>query len=841
MHNRIFLITVFYFLSVTLVLSQKSETDSLKSLLASTVNIAEKHDILLSLARKLKESDFNESIFYVDQAVELADNLGKPLLKANSLLLKAEIYDYHRKTQDAVGFAAQALSIYESSGDKKGICHTSNNLSGFNYLLYNGDEAIRDAERALQAATELKADTLQADAYFNMGNGYYRNNDYNKALEYHEKSLQIAEEISDKRRIGKSAHRLGILRFDTGEFQRSVEHYQRAIEIRKVLNDDLGAAYSLANMANAYTQLGKYEEAISSYKEAGDYFRENGHKRGTANTLLGMAAIYETLKEYTTALEALQEYLNIYIEVNSPRDIANAYNNLGILHNNMLADSLRTLYGNDFQDSIYLQKIKVEIPAAKEAMKYHTLALEKRREINDTREIGASLLNLGSTYFTVNDFVRAREIYQEWLSLSDVIANDDQSSSINQALGKIYKAEGDIDKAIEYYYTALKYARKISKRVYLKDISEELAELHERKGNYKRAYEYHRMFSSYKDSLFTDESRRIIHEMQVKYETDAKEKENQLLRKDQLISDAKLKQQKYTIYFFIFVIAGVIAFVVMLIRQNAARKRANLELERRNKLITEQKKEITDSIQYASRIQNAILPPAELINKYLPERFIIYRPRDIVSGDFYWLTEKNNRITIMIADCTGHGVPGAFMSMLGIAFLNEIVSKKSDLSAGDILNELRNHVIHSLHQTGREGESQDGMDVALMILDKNKMTVEFAGANNPLFIYRNSELIELKADKMPIGIHIRVEQPFTNQIENIRKGDMLYAFSDGFPDQFGGPDGKKFMIKNFKKVLEEIHLKPMTEQKARLDETLDNWMANTNQIDDILVMGIRIN
>lgn len=819
---------------------QGSVTDSLRLLMEKTTDEEEKLELLIKLIIPAGESDFNLGIQYADQAVTLSELLNNSLKKAESLLLKGMIFSLYRKNQEAIGFAAQALTIYEAERDKAGVSRACNELSKFNYYLYNAEEAIRQAEKALQSAVDIGNDTLQAAAWFHLGNGYYRKNDYLKALEYHEKSLSSSEHIGHKRGIAHSTHRLGILRFDTGEFQKSVEYYLRAIEIRKELNDNLGTAYSLANLANAYTQMGNYQDAISSYKEAGDYFRENNHKRGIANTLLGMAAIYETLKEYSTALEALQEYLNIYIEEKSPRDIANAYNNLGILYNNMLGDTLMNLYGNDYHDSIFVNKLKIDLPSASEALRYHQLALSQRREINDTREIGVSLLNLGSTYYTLNDFVKAREIYQEWLNLSDIIANDDQTSSINQALGKIYKAEAEYETAISYFYKAMQLAKKISKKTYLRDISAELAELYEKTGNYKKAYEYHNMYAAYKDSLHTDESRRLIHEMQVKYETDAKEKENQLLRKDQLISEVKLKQQKNAIYFFVFVIIVVVTFVGMLIKQNAARKKANHELEISNKLITEQKKEITDSIQYASRIQNAILPPDEIIDRFLPERFIIYRPRDIVSGDFYWLTENNGRVIVMIADCTGHGVPGAFMSMLGVAFLNEIVSKNPKISASEVLDQLREKVIQSLHQTGREGESQDGMDVSMFIIDKNKNEIEFSGANNPLFIFRNSELIELKADKMPIGIHTRVGLFFTNHRQKLEPGDMIYAFTDGFPDQFGGPFGKKYMIKNFKHTLELIHSKPMAEQKSYLENSLDNWMVNANQIDDILVMGVRI-
>jgi serine phosphatase RsbU (regulator of sigma subunit) len=228
------------------------------------------------------------------------------------------------------------------------------------------------------------------------------------------------------------------------------------------------------------------------------------------------------------------------------------------------------------------------------------------------------------------------------------------------------------------------------------------------------------------------------------------------------------------------------------------------------------------------------------MQKLLPEQFIIYRPRDIVSGDYYWITEKNNKVILMIADCTGHGVPGAFMSMLGVAYLNEIVSKYENLTTDLILNELRKQVIHSLHQTGKEGESQDGMDVSLCIIDKDSLELQFSGANNPIMIFRKEEMIELRADKMPIGIHTVLDQPFTRKELQLQKGDMLYAFSDGYPDQFGGPQGKKFMIRNFKKLLSHIHALDVSEQKAMLEKTLDDWMADYSQIDDILVMGVRV-
>ncbi len=265
------------------------------------------------------------------------------------------------------------------------------------------------------------------------------------------------------------------------------------------------------------------------------------------------------------------------------------------------------------------------------------------------------------------------------------------------------------------------------------------------------------------------------------------------------------------------------------------------EIEEQRDMIAEQNKNITDSIEYARRIQTAILPPGDYVKELLPQRFILFLPRDIVSGDFYWLTKLNKRIISVAADCTGHGVPGGFMSMLGIAFLNEIVNKSpDDVTAAEILNQLRDQVIASLHQTGKSGEAQDGMDISLFILDWENNSLEFAGANNPLIIIRNNEMIEIKGDKMPIGIHDRANQPFTNHVVKLEDNDVIYTFSDGFQDQFGGPKGKKYMIKRLKQLLLDIHQKSMSEQVEILLMELEEWQGSFERVDDIIVMGVQI-
>lgn len=257
-------------------------------------------------------------------------------------------------------------------------------------------------------------------------------------------------------------------------------------------------------------------------------------------------------------------------------------------------------------------------------------------------------------------------------------------------------------------------------------------------------------------------------------------------------------------------------------------------------IVREQNKKIEDSILYAKRIQSAVLPPNRFIQHLLSEHFIFYQPRDIVSGDFYWTKQVDNKVFIAAADCTGHGVPGALMSMLGITFLNEIVNKTSNIHANEILNELRIHIISSLRQTGSTGESRDGLDIALCIIDYENQILEYSGANNPLYLIRNKELLETKADRMPIGIHRKAKESFQNNIIKLQKDDLIYIFSDGFVDQFGGPEGRKYLSANFKKLLLNNCSKTLNEQKIIIERSFDEWKDDRKQLDDILVIGFKI-
>lgn len=336
----------------------------------------------------------------------------------------------------------------------------------------------------------------------------------------------------------------------------------------------------------------------------------------------------------------------------------------------------------------------------------------------------------------------------------------------------------------------------------------------------------------------------------------------------------KIDKQRMYIIYFIALILILVAFAIFIYRNYKIKKKINQELEEkneaileRNEEITQQKEEIlaqrdeieeqrdeiqkqnnaiTDSIMYARRIQNAILPRKDSLNEIFKDYFIFYLPRDIVSGDFYWATKKNGKTIVVVSDCTGHGVPGAFMSMLGVSFLNEIVAKSDLSSAALILEELRSMVKTTLSQTGRKDEAKDGMDMVLCIFDETNRKMQFAGANNPIYLIRDKELVKYNPDKMPIGIFI-IDQPFTNKEIELKENDSIYMFTDGYVDQFGGVKGKKYNSKNLKELLVDISEKPMSQQKNHIKERYYNWISDKNQpegkhaqVDDILVFGIKI-
>ncbi len=620
------------------------------------------------------------------------------------------------------------------------------------------------------------------------------------------------------------------------------------------LNFKKGVAYALKYIGMGNYYQGKYPETINYWKQSLATFESINDSTGVANMLNNIGAVYNNVGDDARALELYLKSLKISEEINDSLRLLTAMINIGL---------------------IYLKK-----PATLDkAGQYSLEALRLSEKLGDLDAIGTASVNLGEVYFEKGDYPMALafyeqsleafeksktgnvpytlsnigKVYTKWGNYNEAIKYQQQAFDMAKkldakldmtqtllGLAGTYKQKGDIESAFAYFKQAQQMAQEIGATYELREAYKGLALSYAEISDYKNAFLYQNLVTSIMDTIFSENTQKQINLLQITYETEAMERENVILKRDVELKESRNQQQRLVIYLFILGFVFITIFIIFFIRAYNQKHKTNLELEQKNVLITEQKKEITASIEYARKIQNAMLTPGDFIESLLPERFILYRPRDIVSGDFYWLTKKKDKIICAVADCIGHGVPGAFMSMLGIALLNEIVSKNVDFSANEILDELRILLIKSLRQTGREGEILDGIDIILLILDLEQRTVEFAGAHNSFFLLRDGEINEYKADQMPIGIQTIINVPFTKKLIQLKKGDVLYASTDGFTDQFGGPKGKRFMLKNFKILLGEIYDKSMDEQKEFLTNTLDDWMAETSQIDDILVMGIRI-
>lgn len=373
-------------------------------------------------------------------------------------------------------------------------------------------------------------------------------------------------------------------------------------------------------------------------------------------------------------------------------------------------------------------------------------------------------------------------------------------------------------------------------------------------GDFGNGYLHYNIYLRLKDSLLSNENINIVQNLNVKYETEKKELQ---IKSQSFEIETKEKQNKQKSLIILFgalalgvtVFFAVLAFInyrktkkanLIIENQKAEVETKNEEISHQKELVEEKQKEIIDSITYARRIQQAVLTGEDVWKKISKEYFILFKPKDIVSGDFYWAyNTPNGRSVFVLADCTGHGVPGGFMSMLGNSFLNEIVVENKIFKADEILNRLRAKIIAALEQKGQT-EQKDGMDMSLCVWNKMDNTLEFAGANNPLWLLRDREIEEYKADKMPIGTYTDQLKPFSSTVISLQKGDIIYLATDGYADQFGGPNGKKLKYKTLLASLLQNSEAPMEIQKSRLEEIFVSWMGEQDQVDDVSLIGIKV-
>ena len=576
--------------------------------------------------------------------------------------------------------------------------------------------------------------------------------------------------------------------------------------------------------------------------------------------MLNIANIYNEQKYYDEALEYYSQAKINFETVGDSVGLAMCYNNIGNLLKEKADHNIDTLkQSKNYTENDSIQIIKDYLSSKK----YIDSAIFINEKLKDSVNLTSNYGNRAQILHKLKRYNEAAYEYQKALNLAERLNDKRQICIILQSAGDLFILTKNYRKALDYYMESLELAIELDLTELQQNNYESLSEVYEIYGNFREALKNYKLFVEKQDILFNESSQKTIRQMKEIYESEKKQEQLEKFAALDEAQRATIKQQK-TVNIAIGIGAiFLLAFLVFAFMQIRIIKRENVllneqniqinqqkeeieaqrdEIQAQRDLVMKQKEEITDSIHYAQRIQKAVLPSDTLANEILPEHFILFRPRDIVSGDFYWMTKKNDRIITVAADCTGHGVPGAFMSMLGVSFLNEIVNKLDYPEAHTILNHLRDYVKTTLDQTGKKDEAKDGMDISLTIYDFKKKTLEYAGAYNPLYIFRKGEeeVIEYKADKMPIGIYIKEKESFTKNTIKLKPGDTIYTFSDGFVDQFGGEHGRKFMSKPFKALLMSMQNKPMAEQKEILNKTFDDWRGEIAQIDDVIIIGVRI-
>jgi tetratricopeptide (TPR) repeat protein len=681
-------------------------------------------------------------------------------------------------------------------------------LSGLAFALYssNPDTTILLAQQAEELALKQGWPKGVANAYNIQGIAYSVKGDYVKGLGYYDKALRLYEEQHNKVGAARVLGNMGLDYSFQSDYTKALEYDLKGLKIVEALGNKRLVANALGNIGLLYNYQKDYDKALEYGTRALDMWKETGNKHGElisinviGNAYFGKLDYGPALKYYQDALVLAKELADKRAEAINMGNIGNIYYGKGIL--------AKKQHKKAECDSLY-----------KEALNYDLDALKIEQEMGNKESQGNTLSNIGSIYLENKEFKEA-EVYLKEAIVVDSIA-------------------GALDN--------------------LKEPETYMSQLYEETGRPVLALEYYKRAMAIKDSLFNIDKNKALTKKELTYEFEkqqaaAKAEQD---KKDALALADKRKQQIViwsTIggLLLVLVFAGFILRSLRITRkQKQVIEVKNKETEEQKKVIEEKNKDIIDSINYAKRLQDAILPPLSLVQKYLPQSFVLYKPKDIVAGDFYWMEKAGDSILIAACDCTGHGVPGAMVSVVCSNALNRTVKEFKITEPGKILDKVRELVLETFEKS--ENNVQDGMDISLCSITPltpgegvNWVRLQWSGAYNSLWYIPSSkgegqgEVVEVPADKQPIGKTDNAK-PFTLHTLNLNKGDCVYLFTDGYADQFGGPNGKKFKYKQLHDLLLANSKKAMDEQKIIIESTINEWKGKLEQVDDILIMGIRV-
>ncbi|MBN8701802.1 MAG: tetratricopeptide repeat protein [Bacteroidetes bacterium] len=683
------------------------------------------------------------------------------------------------------------------------------------------DAAYKEAYEALQLSEKIEFKKGVRIATQAMAEAFLYKGDYKSSLNYYNKVIKLCYDNNTIESLVSAQTGVADVYMNEGNYDKAIQTLNYILSNYKEIITTNQKIICYNYLASSYYYKSDYQNALSNYIQSANIAEQTKDKAAQSQGLLNIGNIYLAQKLYTNAQKYYQEALKLNKEIKDERDIALCYNNIGLTYQHL----------NEYD----------------KALENHFMSLELKKKLNDRKGVAKSLNNIGAIYTIKQKYDEALKLYNEAIEIHEEIGNASGVAKMQLNIGSTLIKKGKSSQAFNYLEKSLVYFKEINNKDLQQRCYEELSTAAYTAGDYKKSYQYLEKSVALKDSIYEEENASIIAEMQTKYDTDKKEKEIALLTTEQELKNSKIKQQLYINIGIAILLLAALLGGAFIFRNYKQKQKINVQLAEtiiKQQLTEEELRhkndDITASIKYAKKIQEAILPKTEKISEILPESFILYKPKDIVSGDFYWFYDKNEVYSfIAAADCTGHGVPGAFMSMIGNNILNQIVGESVVTNPSFILNNLHDEITKALKQNIPGSESRDGMDIALCRINKRTKQIDFAGANRPLYVIKNNILSEIAPTKQPIGGGHIERVPFVNQTLQMEKGDIVYMSSDGYADQFGGALGKKYMTKNFKRFISEIAYLPMPIQKEKLNNEIEEWKGDKEQIDDILVIGVK--
>lgn len=672
-------------------------------------------------------------------------------------------------------------------------------------------------------ATTLPADTQKVNVLFDISFAYV-NIDPNLSIDYAKEGLKIAQKEKSPRHIASMCNVLAVGYSVKSDFLKALSFFENALMISNALNDKAGSARFLGNIGNVYWNMSDFPKSLDFQLRSLKLKEELGNKEGVAKTYGNIANIYNSLGDKDKSLFYNLEAIKIFKTVGNKKNLGIAYGNIGL---------------------IYEERNQHQM-----AIDYFNRSLKIGEELGDKHNFAGNYGNLGLSYMGLKNYKLANEYLQKSLAIRQEIEDSAGISYVYMKIAEINSVDKNFPLAEKNFLTALKISKDLSIPIREKDVLMGLSNMYIKQGKVEAGFDYYKKFIRLRDTLINLSNNKLIIQKQLKYDYEKKAVADSIkTSEEKKIAAFQLKQektQKYALYGGLVLVLLFSIFIFNRFRVTQKQKviieQKEKETQRQKHLIEEKQKEIVDSINYAKRLQDAILPQItsikENFSKLNGDVFVVYQPKDIVAGDFYFFEYNNDHLFIASADCTGHGVPGAMVSVVCSNALTRSVKEFNLTDPGKILDKTTELVLDTFSKS--VGQVKDGMDISLLCVNTKTKTITWSGANNPLwYIEKGNVIAEVKPNKQPIGVSDD-PQPFVTHTFPSGAGQLFYLITDGYADQFGGEEGKKLKSKNFKDLLASISTLSLDEQASIVLRNFNDWKGDFEQVDDVCIIGIRI-